>query len=92
MMLIVDYREWVEEAGRRIRKARIEKGMTLRELATQTELAEYTITRLEAGKNPKGGPISPQLATWAKVAKALDISVDELYPPPYPAPPASIDD
>lgn len=91
-MLLVEYRQWVEDAGRRIREARLEKGLTLRELAAQTELAEYTITRLEAGKNPKGGPISPQLTTWAKVAKALDIPVAELYPEPYPAPPASLED
>jgi len=49
------------------------KGLSQEKLARLSDVANNTIVKIEAGKNK-----NPTLETLKKIAKALDISVDEL--------------
>lgn len=55
---------------KRLRKA---KDLTQEKLARLTDLTNNTIIKIETGKNQ-----NPTLDTLKRIAKALDISVDEL--------------
>lgn len=56
-----------------IKKKRIEKGWSQRELARQAGLSYNTIYKIEANK-----VISPNLETYEKVCKALGIKISHL--------------
>ncbi len=49
------------------------KGLSQEKLARLSDVANNTIIKIEAGKNQ-----NPTLDTLKKVAKALDVSVDDL--------------
>jgi len=52
---------------------RKQKGLSQERLARLADVANNTIIKMESGENK-----NPTLETLRKVAKALDISVDEL--------------
>ena len=54
----------------RLRKA---KGLSQEKLARLADVANNTIIKIEAGKNQ-----NPTLDTLKKIAKALEVSVDDL--------------
>jgi len=56
-----------------LRKLRKAKGLSQEKLARMADVANNTIIKIEAGKNQ-----NPTLDTLKKMAKALDVSVDEL--------------
>ena len=56
-----------------MRKLRENKGLSQEKLARLSDVANNTIVKIEAGKNQ-----NPTLDTLKKIAKALEISVDEL--------------
>ncbi|KKR46492.1 MAG: Transcriptional regulator, Cro/CI family [Parcubacteria group bacterium GW2011_GWA2_40_143] len=56
-----------------LRKLRKSKGLSQEKLARLADVANNTIIKIEAGKNQ-----NPTLDTLKKIAKALEISVDEL--------------
>lgn len=56
-----------------LKKLREEKGLSQEKLARLSDVANNTIVKIEAGKNQ-----NPTLDTLKKIAKALDVSVDEL--------------
>jgi len=56
-----------------LRKLRKEKGLSQEKLAKLADVANNTIIKIETGKNQ-----NPTLDTLKKIAKALEISVDEL--------------
>ena len=56
-----------------LRKLRKTKGLSQEKLARLADVANNTIIKIEAGKNQ-----NPTLDTLKKIAKALDVSVDEL--------------
>lgn len=56
-----------------IKKLRKEKGLSQEKLARLADVANNTIIKIEAGKNQ-----NPTLDTLKKIAKALEISIDEL--------------
>jgi transcriptional regulator with XRE-family HTH domain len=56
-----------------LRKLREEKGLSQEKLARLADVANNTIIKIEVGKNQ-----NPTLDTLKKVAKALDVSVDDL--------------
>ena len=56
-----------------LRKLRESKGLSQEKLARLSDVANNTIVKIEAGKNQ-----NPTLETLKKIAKALDVSVDEL--------------
>ena len=56
-----------------MRKLREAKGLSQEKLARLSDVANNTIIKIEAGKNQ-----NPTLDTLRKVAKALEVSVDDL--------------
>ncbi|MEA2088367.1 MAG: helix-turn-helix transcriptional regulator [Patescibacteria group bacterium] len=56
-----------------IKKLRKQKGLSQEKLARLSDVANNTIIKMETGEND-----NPTLETLRKVAKALDVSVDEL--------------
>lgn len=61
-----------ERLGRNIKRIRETKGMTQGDLCRACELDRAYVSNLEAGKK------NPTLATIERIAKALDVSIDEL--------------
>ena len=59
--------------SKNLRKAREKKGLSQERLARLADVANNTIIKIEAGKNQ-----NPTLDTLRKIAKALDVSIDEL--------------
>lgn len=59
--------------GDNIRKLRLERGLTQKQLADSCGVADATIRAYELGK------ANPTTKTTAKIAKALDVSAAELY-------------
>mgnify|MGYP001600593859 len=56
-----------------LRKLRETKGLSQEKLARLADVANNTIIKIEAGKNQ-----NPTLDTLRKVAKALNVSIDDL--------------
>ncbi len=56
-----------------LRKLREEKKFSQEKLARLADVANNTIVKIEAGKNQ-----NPTLDTLKKIAKALEVSVDDL--------------
>ena len=59
--------------GQNIRNFRKKKGLSQEKLARAADISLNTLTKLESGFATK-----PTIQTVAKIAKALDVSVDEL--------------
>ncbi len=57
----------------KIKKLRQQKKISQDRLSKKADLALNTIVKIETGENP-----NPTLGTLQKIAKALDISLDEL--------------
>lgn len=58
--------------GERIRKIRIEKGMTQKEIAEKCGINDANIRKYESGRQ------NPKIDTIEKIAKALDVEISEL--------------
>lgn len=56
-----------------LRKLREEKNLSQEKLARLADVANNTIIKIEAGKNQ-----NPTLDTLKKIAKALEVSIDDL--------------
>jgi len=56
-----------------LRKLRVARGLSQEKLARLADVANNTIIKIEAGKNQ-----NPTLDTLKKIAKALDVSIDDL--------------
>ena len=59
--------------GKQIQKIRESKGLSQQDLAAKCNFEKSNMSRLEAGR------VNPTLSTLEKVAKALDISLVELF-------------
>ncbi|PIV12597.1 MAG: DNA-binding protein [Candidatus Nealsonbacteria bacterium CG03_land_8_20_14_0_80_36_12] len=59
--------------GEKIRRIRQQKKMSQDRLSKKADLALNTIVKIETGENP-----NPTLETLRKIAKALDVSLDQL--------------
>lgn len=59
--------------GKRIRKLRLEKGLSMDELALECDLEKSQIYRIENGK------ISSQVKTINLIAEGLQVSLSELF-------------
>lgn len=59
--------------SKNLRKLREDKELSQEKLARLSDVANNTIVKIEAGKNQ-----NPTLDTLKKIAKALNISIDEL--------------
>lgn len=67
--------ESVGQLGARLRHARQEAGLSLRELARQLGVSASFVSQLENGKS------QPSVATLYSLAQLLDISIDQLFAP-----------
>lgn len=56
-----------------IRKARKKKGLSQDKLAREAGVAYNTVVKIESGENK-----NPTIETLRSIAKALDVSIDEL--------------
>ena len=59
--------------GFNFKKLRAQKGYSLEKVARLADLSLNTIVRLESGTNK-----NPTIETLAKIARALDVSIDDL--------------
>jgi len=59
--------------GKTVRKLRIKEGLSQGKLARLSDVSNNTIVNIEAGKQD-----NPTIETLKKVAKALNVSVDDL--------------
>ena len=59
--------------SKKLKKLREQKGLSQDRLAKRADVVNNTIIKIEQGEN-----VNPTLETLKKVAKALEISVDEL--------------
>lgn len=64
--------ELLKKLGQRIKDIRKEKGMPQIELAVELNYEKSNMSRLESGR------INPRISTLHKVAKALDIKLQDL--------------
>ena len=62
-----------ENLSKNIMRLRKQKGLSQEKLARLSDVANNTIIKMESGENN-----NPTLETLRKVAKAFDISVDDL--------------
>ena len=62
-----------ENLAKNMERLRKQKGLSQEKLARLADVANNTIIKMESGKNK-----NPTLETLRKVAKAFDVSVDEL--------------
>lgn len=62
-----------EKLAKNVEKLRKQEGLSQERLARLANVANNTIIKIESGENK-----NPTLETLQKVAKALDVSVDEL--------------
>jgi len=62
-----------ENLAKNVKKLRKQKGLLQERLARLAHVANDTIIKIESGENK-----NPTLETLRKVAKALDVSIDEL--------------
>jgi transcriptional regulator with XRE-family HTH domain len=59
--------------GKQIQKIRESKGLSQQDLAAKCNFEKSNMSRLETGR------VNPTLSTLEKVAKALDVSLIELF-------------
>ena len=64
----------VRAISKNIRKIRKEKGISQDRLSKEADLALNTVVKIESGENP-----NPTIETLTKIAKALGISVADLF-------------
>ena len=71
----------LEELGRRLREARLERNLSQAEVADDAGIGRVTLQRMEAGE-------SPSLINFIRVLRALDLleGLDRLVPEPGPSP------
>lgn len=58
-------------------KARLDKGITLKELSKRTDLSISTLNNIENGKT------SPTMWQMEQIAKALNLKISDLYVSKY---------
>jgi transcriptional regulator with XRE-family HTH domain len=59
--------------GKQIQKLRESRGLSQQDLAAKCNFEKSNMSRLETGR------VNPTLSTLEKVAKALDVSIAELF-------------
>jgi len=71
----------LEELGRRLREARLERNSSQAEVAEDAGIGRVTLQRMEAGE-------SPSLINFIRVLRALDLleGLERLVPEPGPSP------
>jgi len=70
--MMLNMNEQSKKLGENLKRIRIEKGMSQADICRELEVDKGYISNIEAGKQ------NPTLVTLARLAKALNVSVDEL--------------
>ena len=66
--------------GEIIKEYRKKHGLSMQTFSDRANLSKAYINQLENNRNPKtGDPIVPSPETFVKVAKAMNVSVDDLW-------------
>ena len=65
--------ETLSGMGRRLREIRLERGISLRELARRLELSPSAVSKIETGK------MQPSVRTLHALVAEFDLSVDEVF-------------
>lgn len=65
--------ETLSGMGRRLREVRLERGISLRELARRLELSPSAVSKIETGK------MQPSVRTLHALVAEFDLSVDEVF-------------
>lgn len=73
-MLIIIHADMPKTVSKNIRRLRQKKGISQDRLSKTADLALNTVVKIETGENP-----NPTVATLNKIAKALKVSVAELF-------------
>ncbi|MFC4209555.1 helix-turn-helix domain-containing protein [Pedobacter lithocola] len=72
LIIVMTEEELLKKIGQRIKELRREKGMPQIELAVELNYEKSNMSRLESGR------VNPRITTLFKVAKALDVDLQEL--------------
>lgn len=73
MLNMTLHEEYIKKLGQHIKKLRKEKSMTQLDVAIESEMEENAFQRIESGRT------NPSTKTLLKIAKALDISMSEMF-------------
>ena len=74
------WNEFAKELGRRLLRARAERGLSQEHVAHAAGLATFTYRKLEKGESNPGTPANPRLKTLVVLAEVLGMPLDELIP------------
>ena len=72
-MINLKSKKLITAFGKRVRKLRLEKGISMRYLADLADVDYTQISKIETGK------INTTISTAYAISKALDISLDKLF-------------
>ena len=72
-MTVASVSETLSGMGRRLREIRLERGISLRELARRLELSPSAVSKIETGK------MQPSVRTLHALVAEFDLSVDEVF-------------
>jgi transcriptional regulator with XRE-family HTH domain len=70
-------KEYIQRVRKNVKRLRLKKGLTMVELADGAELEKQHIYRLETGSENT----IPNLKTLIKIAKGLEVDLQELFKP-----------
>jgi len=70
---VANVSETLSGMGRRLREIRLERGISLRELARRLELSPSAVSKIETGK------MQPSVRTLHALVAEFDLSVDEVF-------------
>lgn len=79
-----DWAEYMERLGGAIREARARTGVSQEDIAAAIGISRASLQRLERGATSPGVPANPSLNHVMAIAQALEVSMDELLPQPWP--------
>ena len=72
-MTVANVSQTLSGMGRRLREIRLERGISLRELARRLELSPSAVSKIETGK------MQPSVRTLHALVAEFDLSVDEVF-------------
>lgn len=74
--------DFARELGRRLLRARAERGLSQEQVAHAAGLATFTYRKLEKGESNPGTAANPRLKTLVLLSEVLGVPVPDLVPTP----------
>lgn len=75
----------MSKIGKQLRRFRLERGLTHRDLAREVGITETAVSNIERDKSEPNGD------TWEKLADALGVKMDDLREPREPVSPSDLE-